>query len=195
MQTPPPAEIALWIVFLWVILGVILGALAMFFYIHQKQKKQATDMIAQAETEAKEIIGRAEKSASITKKTLDEEREDLKDRKKQFSEQEKRLEEKEKKVDEKYETLERKRNELDQKEKNLENEKQDLYVKSNSLQKRIEEIAQLSEEDARAELLRITEEKYEKDILQRIEKKKKDYTTRSGEIAREILINAVQQYA
>ena len=73
--------------------------------------------------------------------------------------------------------------------------KNSLEEEKKSLQTKIEDIAQLTEQEARKELLKITEEKYEKDILARIEKKKKDFTTRSGEMAREILISAIQQYA
>lgn len=194
MNVPPPG-FSLEVTILFVIFGLIIGALAMFFYIHQKQKKHAADTIIQAETEAKKIIERAEKTAQNTRKTLDEEREDLKDRKKNFADQEKRLADKEKKVDEKYENLEKKRNELEKKEKEQEETKKNLIEKQDLLQKKIEEIAKLSEEEAKNELLKITEEKYEKDIIVRIEKKKKDYTMRSGEMAKEILITAIQQYA
>lgn len=180
---------------LWILLGVILGALAMFYLIHQKQKKHASEITKNAEDEAKAIIDRAEKSANIIQKEIEDARNDLKDRKKTFLESEKKLEEKEKKVDKKYDDLERKTEEIFKKEKNLEEERKEIENSRNSLQKKLEEIAQLTESEAKKELLKITEEKYEKDILGRIEKKKKDYQNRSGEMAREILITAMQQYA
>ena len=79
-------DISLFYGALWIILGVALGALAMFYFIHQKQKKHAHDIVANAEDEAKKIIERAEKSANIIKKEIDDARADLKDRKKTFSE-------------------------------------------------------------------------------------------------------------
>ena len=188
-------DISLFYGALWIILGVALGALAMFYFIHQKQKKHAHDIVANAEDEAKKIIERAEKSANIIKKEIDDARADLKDRKKTFSENERKLEEKEQKVDRKYEDLEHKQNKLLERERENEKIKNSLEEEKKSLQTKIEDIAQLTEQEAREELLKITEEKYEKDILARIEKKKKDFTTRSGEIAREILISAIQQYA
>ena len=188
-------DISLFYGALWIILGVALGALAMFYFIHQKQKKHAHDIVANAEDEAKKIIERAEKSANIIKKEIDDARADLKDRKKTFSENERKLEEKEQKVDRKYEDLERKQAKLLERERENEKIKNSLEEEKKSLQIKIEDIARLTEQEAREELLKITEEKYEKDILTRIEKKKKDFTTRSGEMAREILINAIQQYA
>jgi 2',3'-cyclic-nucleotide 2'-phosphodiesterase len=188
-------DISLFYGALWIILGVALGALAMFYFIHQKQKKHAHDIVANAEDEAKKIIERAEKSANIIKKEIDDARADLKDRKKTFSENERKLEEKEQKVDRKYEDLEYKQNKLLERERENEKIKNSLEEEKKSLQTKIEDIAQLTEQEAREELLKITEEKYEKDILARIEKKKKDFTTQSGEMAREILISAIQQYA
>ncbi len=43
--------------------------------------------------------------------------------------------------------------------------------------------------------MKYTEERYEKDILGLIEKKKKDLKTRELDATREILIKSIQQYA
>lgn len=51
------------------------------------------------------------------------------------------------------------------KEKNLENLKKNTEKLKNSLQIKLEEIGRLTEKEAKEELLKITEEKYEKDIL------------------------------
>jgi hypothetical protein len=56
-------------------------------------------------------------------------------------------------------------------------------------------MAKLSQEDAKNLLLEYTEERYEKDILGLIEKKKKDLKSREAEISKEILIKSIQQYA
>lgn len=180
---------------LWICLGVILGALGMFYFIHQKQKKQASEVLLHAENEAQKIIERAETAANLIKAEIEEARNDLRERKNSIQENEKRLEEKEKKVDQKYDELEKKSENLLSQEKNFEKNRKHLEEKESSLQKKLEEIAKLSETDAKNELLKITEEKYESDILKLIEKKKKDAQNRSSEVAREIIIGAIQQYA
>ena len=60
---------------------------------------------------------------------------------------------------------------------------------------KLESVARLSTEEAKELLLKHTEERYEKDILSLIEKKKKDIKSRESELSREILIGAMQQYA
>ena len=60
---------------------------------------------------------------------------------------------------------------------------------------KLETIAKLSTEEAKNLLLTTTEERYEKDILTLIEKKKKELKNREADMAREILIKSVQQYA
>lgn len=59
----------------------------------------------------------------------------------------------------------------------------------------LEKVAKLSTGEAREILLSATEERYEKDIVTLIEKKKKELKNREADMAREILIKSVQQYA
>ena len=67
--------------------------------------------------------------------------------------------------------------------------------KSRELEGKLEEMAKLSQEEAKTLLLEYTEERYEKDILSLIEKKKKELKSREVDAAREILIKSIQQYA
>jgi len=50
-------------------------------------------------------------------------------------------------------------------------------------------------DEAKTQLLEHTEELYEKDILTLIEKKKKELKNRESDMARDILIKSIQQYA
>lgn len=56
-------------------------------------------------------------------------------------------------------------------------------------------MAKMSQEEARDQLLALTEEYYERDIVSLIEKKKKELKSREADIAKEILIKSIQQYA
>ncbi len=56
-------------------------------------------------------------------------------------------------------------------------------------------MAKLSQEEAKEQLMKLTEERYEKDLVGLLEKKKKDLKSREAEISKEILIKSIQQYA
>lgn len=167
----------------------------MFYYISQKNKMHASKIIRNAEQEAKDIITRADETATVIKKEMNDAKNDIQERKKNVSELEKRLTEKENKIDKKYEELEKKQQNLTEKEQKNDTKRRELEILENSLQQKIEEIAHLSEEEAKNELFKITEEKYEKNILQILEKKRKDLKNRSTELSREILLTSIQQYA
>jgi len=60
---------------------------------------------------------------------------------------------------------------------------------------KLSSIAKLSIEEARELLLKQIAQKYEKDSITRIEKYKRSIEERKNEIAREIIIKSIQQYA
>lgn len=175
--------------------GVGLGAFGMFFYISHRNKNQASKILENAENEAKQILHRADETAKTVTNELNNTRSDLNERKKNIASQEQKLEEKEKKLDKKYDELEKKQQSLNDKEKHNDKLKIELETEKFKIQEKIEQVAKLTEEEARNELLKITEEKYEKNILSVIEKKKKDLKNRTSEISKEILLGAIQNYA
>jgi ribonuclease Y len=105
------------------------------------------------------------------------------------------MNEKEQKIDKKYEELESKRVELRNKETIIDEKASELDKKSQTIESKLEQVAKLSQTDAKELLMKYTEERYEKDIVSLIEKKKKDLKVREEEMAREILIKSIQQYA
>jgi ribonuclease Y len=172
-----------------------IGVSVSYFLILQKNKSTWDALIREAETKGKEIISRAEQSAQISRKEIEEARNDIRDRKQSAVELENRLAEKEEKIDKKYEELELKRNDMQKKEQSLDEKLMSADKKAFEVEARLETIAKLSAEEAKALLMTHTEERYEKDILGLMEKKKKELKTREQEISREILIKSIQQYA
>ncbi len=67
--------------------------------------------------------------------------------------------------------------------------------KSMEVEARLETVAKLSQTDAKDLLMKYTEDRYEKDILGLMEKKKKELKVREKEITKEVLIKSIQQYA
>ncbi len=84
---------------------------------------------------------------------------------------------------------------LIEKEKTLENRLESADKKSREIEEKLESVSRLSQDEAKDLLMKYTEERYEKDIMGLIEKKKKDLKTRELEATREILIKSIQQYA
>lgn len=184
---------------LFTLIGLVawawLGAMVTYFLASKSQNGKATKIVQDAENQGKNIIERAEQTAETLRKEIDEARADIRDRKNDAIEQEKRIAEKEQKIDQKYEELESKRAELRNKETTLEQKLAEVDKKSQTIESKLEEVAKLSQTDAKELLMKYTEERYEKDIVSLIEKKKKDLKVREEDMAREILIKSIQQYA
>lgn len=166
-----------------------------YFLQGRKNTEVASALVKAAEEKAKMIVSLAEETRSHTKREVEEAKNDLKDRKDQIVQSEERLMEKEKRIDIKSEEIDLKKDILGQKEKELEGKLEDADTKSRELEGKLEEMAKLSQEDAKDMLMKYTEERYEKDILGLLEKKKKELKSREADVAREIIIKSIQQYA
>ena len=151
-----------------------LGIVSSYFLFTKNQNKKAWKIVDDAELQAKSILDRAESTAETLRKEIEDSRADIRDRKNDAIEQEKRIAEKEQKIDQKYEELEWKRTELRNKEATLEQKISEIDKKSQNIESKLEEIARLSQSDAKELLMKYTEERYEKDIVSLIEKKKKE---------------------
>lgn len=182
-------------VFLSLLVGVLWGGVGSFLFIQAKQKKSGDRIITEAETKSKDVISRAEAIAVTLRKEIDDARTDIRERKQWAVDQENRLAEKEQKIDRKYEELEGKQAGLRDKETLIDERIASLDRKNSELSGKLESIAKLSQADAKALLMQSTEDIYERDIVSLIEKKKKELKNREADMAREILIKSIQQYA
>ena len=171
------------------------GSILSYFLLSRKQANEASKIIKEAENTSKQIVSRAEQTASELRREIDDARNDIKERKQNVAEQENRLIEKEQKIDRKYEELEDKRVSMQKREEELEQKIEKVDQKTGEIRNELEKIAKLSGEEAKELLMQYTEERYEKDILALIEKKKKELKNREAELSREILIKSIQQYA
>ncbi len=161
----------------------------------RKNKISRDNLIIEAEEKSKDIINRAESIALEQKKELEDARNDIRDRKQWLVDQETRLTEKEEKIEKKYEEIEVKRNEILKKDESLSQRISDVDKKALEIESRLESIAKLSTSEAKELLMKYTEERYEKDILGLMEKKRKELKSREQEITKEVLIKSIQQYA
>ena len=152
-------------------------------------------MITAAEKEASEIIRKSEEIARTVRQEIEESKTELRERKQEITQSEEKLREKDARLEAKLEDLDKKQNTLREKSDALDGKIRTIDEKEATITTRLEEVAHLSQEDAKELLLETAEQRYEKDILAVIEKKRQEYRIREKEMAREVIIKSIQQYA
>jgi len=126
---------------------------------------------------------------------IDLERKDSEERRKKLEELEEKVAQKEDRLEKKLEELETRSMALSKEQENLQTKSREIDTLKHELSGKLEEISKLSQDEARELLMKQTEEKYEKDLLAIIEKKKNEIRLKEKEISREILVKSIQQYA
>jgi ribonuclease Y len=157
----------------------------------QAQSKSA-QLLKKAEVEKEEMLRKAKQEADTTLNKAKQESSELL---KKAEKLEERLLEKEEKLESKLEEISKKQDAIMQREENLKQKQEDLSKKEDELDNKLSAMAKLSIEEARELLLKQIAEKYEKDSITQIEKYKKGIEERKNEVAREIVIKSIQQYA
>lgn len=146
-------------------------------YIIGDARKEADEMVWEAKTEAHEIMKKAQATEERISKT------------------EARVIEREEKIEKRLDQIATKQDELIAQEEGLKSQKEELLKKREELDGKLSELAKLSEEEARELYLKQIGEKYEGDAKGLIEKHKKKIESEKTDIAREILLKSIQQYA
>lgn len=179
----------------WLLIWGILSFLLLKFLESKKEfqaQSKSAQLLKKAEVEKEEMIRKAKQEAdTILNKAKQESSELLKKAEKL----EERLLEKEEKLESKLEEIGKKQDAIMQREENLKQKQEDLSKKEDELDNKLSAMAKLSIEEARELLLKQISEKYEKDSITQIEKYKKGIEERKNEVAREIVIKSIQQYA
>lgn len=178
--------IIMWMLF-WMAFAVV------FFFIWENRKKtnaysasekiiknaelKRDEYISQAKKESTEIISKAEK---IEQRAVEIEQRAI--------EREEKIQLQLEQIQEKYEKIVKKEEELKNNTKILEEKKQELDWK-------LSELSKLTEKEARELFLKDIEEKYEKDWIWVITKYKKRIEDEKKEVAKDIILKSIQQYA
>ena len=166
---------------------------AVVFYVWENRKliankEKGDSVIELAKKEASELIREAkEESANILKKNERVEEKLL--------DNEKKLLEREAKLERKSDDIDKRKSALDTSENLLISQKENILKKQKELDGKIEEISKLSEKEARSIFLSDIEKRYEKDGITAIEKYKKNIEANKKELARDIILRSIQQFA
>jgi len=186
-----------WII-IWIIISWILATLIYLIKSNKdkkdklEEKNKSQNLILEAEKQSDNIISKAKKDSSdILLKARQEAIEIIKKAEKV----EERIIEKEEKLEEKLDKINKKQEELEKKSEEIKKKEELLIDKEKSLDEKLSEISKLTEEEARELLLSQISKKYEWDMLTQIEKYKRALNERKTEVAREIIIKSIQQYA
>ncbi len=192
--------------FLWAIIGIALASVVFFIVENKRLKKSSSKseiIIKEAEKRKEELISQANLEKDNLLKDAREERENMLKQAREESYEitkkaekiEERILERETKIESKLDEISKKQEDLLKQEDSLKETKQKLNTKIEELDWKLWEIAKLTEKEARELFLTQIWEKYENDALSLIDKHKKKVEERKKEIAKEIVIKSIQQYA
>ncbi len=175
------------------VIGIIAGAGGIFAYNKKNEnggKNKADDLIRKAKHEAGDIVLNAKKEASaITEKNQAEENE----RRKEWIRTEARLVERENTLDNKLDQLEKKSEKLVKQEKELEDLKNEIREIRVKQQDKLEKIAGLTKQDARAKLMQMTENDIKQDLAALVAKEQKEIKHDIEETAQAALLTAMER--
>ncbi len=140
-------------------------------------RKESDELLREAKKEASEIVAKSEK---VEKRAV---------------EAEARITEREGKIEKKFDEISQKQDDLYKQEDDLKKTKDTLKKKSDELDGKLAELSKLSEKDARKLFLKQIGDKYEDDAKGVIIKHKKKLEEQKTDLAKEIVLKSIQQYA
>ena len=189
------------------IAGFVVGALIFFFVGAAYRKKVAEKEIGTAEEEAKRIINDAIKSGENKKREMMlEAKEEIhkarteadrenKERRADLQKQERRLQQKEESLDKKLENHEKKEEELAKKIQLVQQQQEEVATIKRSQLEMLEKISGLSQEDAKAQLLKNVESEIRHETAMKIKDIEDQMKEEADQYAKEIISTAIQRCA
>lgn len=188
------------ILFIGTIVGTLIVGSILGYYTRQTiAKKQAgtieaklNKLVSQAKDEAKETLLRAKEKAS---KISDEVKTEERERQKQLSRLEERLIKKEQNLEQKDNQLETDYASFKNRVQKVKKIKEDLINLKEEQLKKLEKIANLSQEQAKTELLTNVENEHQQILLERFKRLEEEGQEELNKKAQKIVALAMQRYA
>ena len=176
-------------------LGAVIG-----YYVRQSivKKRKGTieaklqKKIVQTKEEAEQIIVKAREDS---RKMLSEAQQEREERRKELSKTEQIVLKREQILDSKLSAFDAKEQEFEEKVAKIKLAKDKILVLKDEVQKRLETVSQLSQNQAKDLLLKSVEEKCQAELMERTQKLKQEGDERLKTQAREILALTIQKYA
>ena len=192
---------------IFAVLGIVVGVAIGFVVGMIYRKKVAEREIGSAEMEATRLINEAIRNGENRKKEMlleakdeihrsrTEHEKEVKERRAELSKQERRLEQKETALDRKTEAFERKEEELSKKLAKVAETQARADEACKAQMDRLEEISQLTQEQAKQYLLQSVEEEVRHETAMKIKEIEAQLKDEAESTAREIIATAIQRCA
>lgn len=161
----------------------------------EKAKYQGDSIVREAEERARRSIDEAKEKAEAERRKIEEERMEARERQKKIEEIEARIVEKDERIDKKLEELDNRQTLLREREQEISTLKDGQERLKDELRSKLSEVSKMDEQTAKELLLKQVEERYDRDILGLMAKKRNELKLRERELSQEILIKSIQQYA
>ena len=153
-------------------------------------ERSAARVLADAQTQQKEILLEAKEEAIRTRAQVETEN---RERRSELQKSEQRLSQKEESLDRKIEALERRTDSLSEKETDLEKVRQELQELRNKKIEEIERVSNLSSQEAREILLAEVEEETRNEANRRLRQVEAEVKEEGATRARELLVSTMQR--
>ncbi len=176
-------------------IGSVLGYFARQSIARKQQgtiESKLQKRIFQVKQEADEIISKAKQQSA---KLVSDVQKEFDERRRELLKTEQLLFKREHSLDQKISVFENKEEDLEEKVKKVKEVKERLDLLQEEAEKKLETIANLSEKEARKEVMEEIERKHEKDLMERIYALKRQGEEKYADMAKEILATAIQKYA
>ncbi|PJF44659.1 MAG: ribonuclease Y [Phototrophicales bacterium] len=181
------------------VIGLAIGAGGLLVY----QKQQATGLIHEAQQEAKRLLNEAETNAKqiiIDAKNeslkLQEEMERLQQKRRtELENEEERLAKRRAELDRRFDRIEQREKELNKRQSTIDRRKNEIDQLWETRMSELERIAQLTQAEARAELLAAVEEEAHNDMIRILRETEARIREEADERARDIIALSIQRLA
>ena len=190
-----------WVIAL--ILGLIVGAVALYFGLTYYQNAQGRNRRTLAEEEARKIVDQANEQAQSVikeandkaKKTVDEADENTVRRRREIDREDERLQRRREDLDKRFERMEQREQNLNKRQSRQDKQQQDLERLEEERAAELQRIAQMTTDEARAELMALAETEARNDMARIIRQVEAEAHEEAENRAREIISIAVQRLA
>lgn len=154
--------------------------------------KKAKKALEDAKEEAKKKILEAKEEAL---KLAEEAKKEERERRTKLDASEKRIADRETMLDSKLDQIEKRTETLNKSEKEIEAIKEEIRAIRTRQEENLQKIAKLNKSDAEKKLMEMTERDIKNDLVEYVEKRKRDANENADEIAREIMASAMERLA
>jgi ribonuclease Y len=186
-----------------VVIGLVIGAAVGAALLYLTQNRRLREQRQQAEQEAENIVtqGRGEAQGLLreaedeARRTRTEVERDLEKRRGDLNREDERLHKRREQLDGRIERLEEREARLNKRQSSLDRQRSQLEQLKAERMAALEEVAQMSIDDARDHLLSMVEEEARADMARRIREVEDELSLEADSRARELIATAIQRVA